>query len=460
MPLPETRPASSVFVDRADIRLEAGRGGDGAVSFRREKYVPKGGPDGGDGGRGGSVLVRVDPGLRTLADFRYRRRFRADAGAAGVGANRHGKSGEDLVVPVPPGTTVRERESGRVLADLTAAGESAVLARGGRGGRGNARFATAVRQAPRQSERGEPGQAVDVVLELRVLADVGLIGLPNAGKSTLFARATGVEAKAGVYPFTTLEPGLGVMGRGEEAAVWADLPGLVEGAHEGRGLGHAFLQHAQRCRVFLHVVDASGLGGTQPLDDLAAVEGELRMYDPSLMERRRVVVANKMDLAEARRALPALEERCRRTGLPLCAVSAATGEGVERLVDTVRAILAEVGPVDFTRSLAPGDAGEAVFGAGSAEVRVEREGEAFRVFGPAVERRVAMTDLGQDESVARLERFFRRLGVEQRVRAMGGREGDEVRIGDAIFVLEDGGEAGAEREAGLGARGREEGEQR
>lgn len=440
-----TRRASSVFVDRAEIRLEAGRGGDGAVSFRREKYVPKGGPDGGDGGRGGSVCLRVDPSLRTLADFRYRRRFRADPGQGGSGANRHGRSGQDLVVPVPPGTTVRERESGRVLADLTQPDEPALLAKGGRGGRGNARFATAVRQAPRWSERGEPGQAVDVVLELRVLADVGLIGLPNAGKSTLFARATGAPAKAGAYPFTTLEPGLGVMGRGPDAVVWADLPGLVAGAHEGRGLGYAFLQHTQRCRLFLHVVDASGLGGGDAVADLDAVAAELTLYDPTLAARRRIVVANKMDLAEAREALPRLEARCGSLGLAVFAVSAATGEGVDALVREVDRAVREIGPVDWAQAL-DGDVAEAVFGLGLAEVRVQREEEGvYRVSGPAVERRVAMTDLGQDEAVERLERFFRRLGVERQVREAGGRDGDEVRIGEAAFVLEDSGGAGASR---------------
>jgi GTPase len=433
-----------VFVDRAEIRLEAGRGGDGAVSFRREKYVPKGGPDGGDGGRGGSVFVRVDPGLRTLADFRYKRRFTASAGEPGGGSNRHGHSGEDLLIPVPPGTTVRERESGRVLADLTEPGEPAMLAKGGRGGRGNARFATAVRQAPRQSERGEPGQHFDVVLELRVLADVGLIGLPNAGKSTLFARATGAPAKAGAYPFTTLEPGLGVMGRGPEAAVWADLPGLVEGAHAGRGLGHAFLQHAQRCRLFLHVVDASGLSGGDAVGDLDTVAGEMTLYDPALGTRRRIVVANKMDLAEAREALPQLEAHCRELGLPVLAVSAATGEGVAELVAEVGRLMREIGPVNWSEGL-DASAGEAVFG-GLAEVRVEREEGAYRVSGPALERRVAMTDLGQEEAVERLERFFRRLGVERLVREAGGRDGDEVRIGEAVFVLEDSGEVGAARD--------------
>ena len=425
-----------MFVDRAEVRLEAGRGGDGTVSFRREKYVPKGGPDGGDGGRGGSVLVRVDAGLRTLADFRYRRRFSAPPGAPGGAANRHGRSGEDLVVPVPPGTTVRDRASGRVLADLTEAGASAVLARGGRGGRGNARFASAVRQAPRQSERGEPGEALDVVLELRVLADVGLIGLPNAGKSTLFARATGAPAKAGAYPFTTLEPGLGVRGRGPEATVWADLPGLVEGAHAGRGLGHEFLQHAERCRLFLHVVDASGLFGPDPLTALETISQELLLYDPALAERQRIVVANKMDLSEARAAWPALRERAEALGHRVFAVSAATGEGVDALIEGVDAVMREVGPIDFAASLGP-EATEVVFGLGSAEVRVAREVGGYRVTGAAVERRVAMTDLGQEEAVERLDRFFRRLGVERLVREAGGQDGDEVRIGAAVFVLEE-----------------------
>lgn len=434
-----------MFVDRADIRLEAGRGGHGAVAFRREKYIPNGGPNGGDGGRGGSVVFRCDAGLRTLADFRYKRRFSAENGAQGEGTNKHGRAGSDLVVPVPPGTTVRNRETGRIMADLTEPGNSVVLARGGRGGRGNARFASAVHQTPRIAEKGEPGQAVDVVLELRVLADVGLIGLPNAGKSTLLARVTGAPAKAGAYPFTTLEPGLGVMGRGEEAVVWADLPGLVEGAHTGRGLGHAFLQHAQRCRLFLHVVDASGLGGSDPLDDLQAVGEELRLYDPRMLERRRIVVANKMDLAEARDAWPRLREACSARGLDAVAVSGATGEGIDRLVAAVVQAMREIGPVDWaTEAVASDD--EVVFGLGDAEVRVVREQEGYRVFGAAVERRVAMTNLDQDEAVHRLARYFRRQGVEDRVRNAGGRDGDVVRIGDAVFYLE--GHEGESQERG------------
>jgi len=427
-----------VFVDRAEIRLEAGRGGNGAVAFRREKYVPNGGPSGGDGGRGGSVLFVVDAGLRTLADFRYRRVLRAPGGSPGEGSNRHGRDGEDLVVPVPQGTTVRDRVDGRVLADLTAPGERAVLARGGRGGRGNARFASPVRQAPRIAEKGEPGQAADVVLELRVLADVGLIGLPNAGKSTLLARVTGAPAKTGSYPFTTLEPGLGVMGRGDDAVVWADLPGLVEGAHEGRGLGLAFLQHAQRCRLFLHVVDASGLGGTEPTDDLGVIEAEMGLYDARMLARRRIVVANKTDLAEARERLPALERACADRGLPMVAVSAATGDGVAALVAAVAAEMRALGPPDWQLADAVDDGGEgeAVFGIGPDAVRVEHDGGVFHVYGATVERRVAMTDLAQEEAVHRLHRFFHRHGVEERVRAAGGRDGDEVRIGDAVFTLE------------------------
>lgn len=426
-----------MFVDRAEVRFEAGRGGSGCVSFRREKYVPKGGPDGGDGGRGGSVLLRVDASMRTLADFRYRRKFVAEPGADGEGSNRHGRDGADVVVPVPPGTLVRDLDTGRQLYDLTEPGEIVTLARGGRGGRGNARFKSPTHQAPRMSERGEPGQVREAALELRVLADVGLIGMPNAGKSTLLMRSTGAPAKIGAYPFTTLEPGLGVFRAEDREIVLADLPGLVEGAATGRGLGHEFLRHAERCRVFLLVADLSGLEGRDPVEDARAVEQELALYDASLLERQRLWVGNKMDLTEARANWPAFERAARAGGCPAIPVSAATGEGMDAVLDAIVAALTRQAEA-YAKAGEAGAGEEQEFTLNAADpLRVERESDgAFRVYGAQVEKRVAMTPLEQDEAAYRLVRYFYRNGIEAAVRAAGGRDGDEVRIGDATFVLE------------------------
>lgn len=430
-----------MFVDRAEVRLEAGRGGNGCVSFRREKYVPKGGPDGGDGGRGGSVLVRVDPSLRTLADFRYRRSFIAELGADGDGSNRHGRDGADVVVPVPPGTLIKDVATGRTLYDLTAAGETVTIVRGGRGGRGNARFKSPTHQAPRISERGEPGKALDAVLELHVLADVGLVGMPNAGKSTLLGRSTGAPAKVGAYPFTTLEPGLGVFRADDREIVLADLPGLVEGAASGRGLGHEFLRHAQRCRVFLVVVDLSGLEGRSPIDDITTVERELELYDPALLARERIWVGNKMDLAEGRANWKAFADHAAAHGRLAVPVSGATGEGMDVLLREIVDALARQAAAAQAVAAGTGkgtDEGEQAFLlAGEGDIRVEREPDgAFHVYGAQVEKRVAMTPLEQDEAAYRLMRYFHRQGIEAAVRKAGGRDGDEVHIGDATFVLE------------------------
>ncbi len=435
-----------MFVDRAEVRFEAGRGGSGCVSFRREKYVPKGGPDGGDGGRGGSVLLRVDGSLRTLADFRYRRKFVAEPGADGEGSNRHGRDGVDVVVPVPPGTLVRDADTGRTLHDMTLIGETVTLVRGGRGGRGNARFRSPTHQAPRMSEHGEPGEGRTAVLELRVLADVGLVGMPNAGKSTLLGRTTGAPAKVGAYPFTTLEPGLGVFRAEDREIVLADLPGLVEGAAAGRGLGHEFLRHAERCRVFLLVVDLSGLEGRAPVADAETVERELALYDETLLRRPRIWVGNKIDLAEARENWPEFAREARERGLPVVAVSGATGEGMEPLLTEVVHALAR--EADHAAAQGPGTAPDAAEETafvltGDDDIRVEREVDgAFRVYGHEVERRVAMTPLEQEEAAGRLVRYFRHHGVERAVRRAGGRNGDEVRIGRAAFVLESGAGSG------------------
>jgi GTP-binding protein len=320
----------SVFVDQATIYVKAGDGGSGCVSFRREKFVPKGGPDGGDGGRGGNVVLRADEGLSTLLDFRYRRVFRAQRGGHGEGGNRTGRSAPDLVIPVPVGTVVKDAATGQVLADLTRHGQEAVVARGGRGGRGNARFATPTHRAPRHAEPGEKGEERTLVLELRLMADAGLVGKPNAGKSTLLARMSAARPKVGDYPFTTLHPNLGVVFLGlGQSFVLADLPGLVEGAHRGAGLGHRFLRHASRTRVLVYVVDAAL--SEDPLRDLEVLRSELAAYDPQMVERARVVALNKVDLPEGRRRAEELREALVRRGLEVFLTSGATGEGVPAL---------------------------------------------------------------------------------------------------------------------------------
>ncbi len=319
-----------MFIDQARIYVKAGDGGNGCVSFRREKYVPKGGPDGGDGGKGGDVILRADEGLHTLVDFRYRRVFRAQKGAHGQGSHKTGRSAPDLVIPVPVGTLVRDAHTGEVIADLVRHGQEVVVARGGRGGRGNARFATATRQAPRFAEPGEKGEERVLDLELRVLADVGFVGFPNAGKSTLLARISAARPKIADYPFTTLHPHLGVVRVAEgQSFVAADIPGLIEGAHRGAGLGHQFLRHISRTRLLLFLLD---LSAEDPEHTYEVLRSELRAYDPSLAERPRVVALNKIDLPDARARVETVRAAFEGRGIPTYPISALTGEGVEELV--------------------------------------------------------------------------------------------------------------------------------
>lgn len=328
-----------MFVDLAKIFVKAGDGGDGRISFRREKYVPRGGPDGGDGGRGGDVVFYADPGLHTLMDFRYRHRYEAGRGGHGEGSNRHGADGEGLRVRVPVGTVIRDAETEEILADLVAPEQEVVLARGGRGGRGNSHFKGPTRQAPRIAEPGRPGEERRVVLELKLLADVGLIGFPNAGKSTLLSRLTRARPKIGDYPFTTLSPNLGVAEYRGDSFVLADIPGLIEGAHQGTGLGHEFLRHIERTRVLVHVVDVSGTGGRDPLADFYTVNEELRLYDIDLVRRPQLVAANKIDLPDGRVNLDAFRAALSKDGYAVFAISAATGEGLDDLLAAVMVLL-------------------------------------------------------------------------------------------------------------------------
>jgi GTP-binding protein len=426
-----------MFLDRVTIWVRAGDGGDGAATFRREAHVPRGGPDGGDGGRGGSVVLRVDPGLTTLRDFRYRHHFRATPGGRGAGTKRHGKAGADLVLAVPPGTGVHDGASGELIADLVAAGQTVAVARGGRGGLGNVHFATATHRTPRHAQKGEPGEERWLRLDLRLIADVGLVGLPNAGKSTLLAALTAARPKIAAYPFTTREPNLGVLDlddlEGRRATI-ADLPGLIEGASSGAGLGHAFLRHVERTRVLVHVVDGAA---ADPEWNHGVIREELRLHDPALLEKPLLVAFNKIDLAAARAAWPAFSAARRREEVPCLALSAQVGEGL----DALRARLAALLPCAAELAAEPEPAGIVVhrLEPPAAGFALEREGAAFRVRGRQIERIAAQTDFEVEESAQRFQRDLVRQGIDDALRRAGVRTGDTVRIGK--LELEWGGDA-------------------
>jgi GTPase len=418
-----------MFLDQVKIWVRAGDGGDGAATFRHEAHVPRGGPDGGDGGRGGSVILIVDPGLTTLRDFRYRHHFRAESGGRGSGARRHGKAGADLVLAVPPGTGVFDDASEALVADLVETGQRASIARGGRGGLGNVHFATATHQAPRHAQKGEPGEERSLRLELRLIADVGLVGLPNAGKSTLLAALTAARPKIADYPFTTLEPNLGVMELApgdERRPTIADVPGLIEGASSGAGLGHAFLRHVERTRVLVHVVDGTG---RDPEWDHRVIRDELRLHDPALLDKPLVVAFNKMDHPAAVLAWPAFAAARRADGLPCVGISAERGDGLERLRSTLAGLLPGLAELEAS----PEPTGVVVhrLDPGGDGFTVAREGEAFVVRGRRIERLAAQTDFDNDESAARFQADLLRLEIDPALRRAGIRPGDTVRIGRA-----------------------------
>lgn len=440
------------LIDTAVIEVRAGDGGNGVISFRREKYVPRGGPNGGDGGRGGHVVLVATPRLVTLIDFRYRRHFMAGRGEHGSGAGRHGANGADLEIPVPVGTLVKDADSGEVLADLDRPGSRVRVARGGRGGRGNARFVSPTRRAPRIAEAGEAGEARRLMLELKLLAEVGLVGLPNAGKSSLLARMSHARPKVAAYPFTTLAPNLGLVRLGEERSfVMADIPGLIEGAHQGAGLGHAFLRHIERTRVLVYVLDLSGIDGVAPEQALEVLREELRRYNPSLLARESLVAANKWDLPEARAHWPQAQARAARQGLEALPVSAVSGEGIAALQEAiytrlVRARAAEAIGEDATHpaaGAASGPDGDTPLVAASgrrgtrrAAVEVVRTGDGFQVRAPWLERLAARLDLdNQPDAAAYLREVMERARVMAVLHRYGAREGDQVRIGEKTLTL-------------------------
>jgi GTPase len=422
-----------VFVDETTIEVGGGRGGDGVTSFHREKYRPRGGPDGGDGGHGGDVVLVADPSVATLVEYHFHPHQRAAKGTHGQGNNRKGSAGQDRVLPVPVGTMVRD-EHGRLLADLATPGARFVAARGGRGGRGNASL-SAGRRVAHFHERGEPGQQRRLKLELRLLADVGLVGFPNAGKSSMVARASAARPKIASYPFTTLEPVLGVVRVDARDFVLADVPGLIPGAAQGRGLGHRFLRHLARSAVLVHVIDlAPTEPDRDPERDLAALEAELHAYDPDLAARPALVAANKVDLPEGRERLPQAEAAAARRDLPFFPISAATGEGMPALLYALADAVAEA------RAAQGAGASLAVTGTAveeaEAPIEVVREAGGWRVLGDLPARWVAMTDLDNPEAVEYLQRRLRRAGVDDLLAEAGAKPGDDVIVGDSIFEYE------------------------
>ncbi|CAN5734893.1 GTPase ObgE [soil metagenome] len=426
-----------MLIDRAQIHVKAGNGGNGSLSFRREKFAPKGGPDGGDGGRGGDVVLKVVDNLTSLIEFQYNQKFYARHGNQGEAKKKHGKSGSVLTVKVPPGTVVWDDDSGELLADLTEPGESVRVARGGRGGLGNTNFRTSTRQAPRIAELGEPGEERMLRLELRLIADVGLLGLPNAGKSTILAAATRATPKIADYPFTTLEPNLGVVqigGRAGPTFVMADVPGLIEGAAEGSGLGHEFLRHVSRTKLLIHVLDASGgLEGRDPYADFELINAELEAYDPGLASRPMFVALNKLDLTEARDWLPTLRKKLSKQGYRIFEISAATGKGVSPLLEAAAARLEEIrqeapaaGPKPQEHRLYTlADADERAW------VITEVADDQFLVKGVSIERLTRMTNFDQPDAVTRFQRVLVASGISAELQRMGIQAGGTVTVADS-----------------------------
>jgi GTP-binding protein len=413
-----------VLFDEAKIHVKAGDGGDGCVAFRREKYVPFGGPAGGNGGAGGDVYLVVDSQLSTLIRFKKRAHFKAERGTRGSGKKQQGKTGEDLEIPVPPGTMVYEADTGELLADLVESGQRARVAKAGRGGRGNASFATPTNQAPRLAEHGEPGEERWLRLELKILADVGVIGMPNAGKSTLLSVVSAARPKIAAYPFTTLQPNLGVVAVDNyQSFVMADVPGLIEGAAEGAGLGHQFLRHVERTRLLIHLLDGAA---EDPLADWLAINRELAEFNPHLAAKPQIVVLNKMDLPDAQAWWPLVQEAMAERDLEAHAISAVTGEGIPALIRRTFELLQTLPQAE------PGPLKPAVFRPAETEDAfvIERERDGWRVRGVRIERIAAMTPFVLPEAAARFQRQLRAMGVDRALEEAGVQSGDTVRIGE------------------------------
>jgi GTP-binding protein len=427
-----------MFVDKAKIFVKGGDGGDGLVAFRREKYIPDGGPAGGDGGRGGNVIFRVDEGLRTLMDFRYQRHFKAAKGIKGRNKSQHGANADHMVVRIPPGTILIDDDTNEIIADMTRHGQQVVVARGGRGGRGNARFATAANTAPELAENGEEGQERYVVMELKVMADVGLVGFPSVGKSTLLSVVSAAQPKIGAYHFTTITPNLGVVDVGDSRSfVMADLPGLIEGASEGIGLGHEFLRHVERTRIIIHVVDMSGSEGRDPFEDWVMINDELRQYNANLIDRPQIVAANKMDMPESEENLVSFRERIAelRPDLEIMPISSLTRQGIQELLYRATDILDSIPVAPIVEEVAE-TTERKVYKLQAEEdntFTITRDNEAFVVSSPRIERMLKRMQLSTHDAILKLARTLRHMGVDAELRKRGAVEGTIVRISDFEF---------------------------
>jgi len=418
-----------MFADSAKIIIKSGKGGNGHVSFRREKYVPNGGPDGGDGGKGGDVVFVVDNGMNTLSDYRHRRKFAAQPGEEGGKRNCHGRSGDDLILKVPAGTIIRHAESGRIIADMSGENRRQTVLRGGRGGQGNQHYATATMQAPKYAQPGQDAIEIEVTLELKVIADVGLVGFPNVGKSTLLSRVTNAEPKIANYHFTTLQPNLGVVDfENGEGFVIADIPGLIEGASEGVGLGHEFLRHIERTRVIIHIVDAASVEGRDPVSDIHAINKELRAYNPELLDKPQVIAANKTDVLFDENSSDVIK-RLRgefEPGIPVYPISAVSGKGLKELLYAVKKLLDEIheAPVTYEPEYDPA---LDFFKTDSYTVGIAEDG-AYVVEGPKIEKMLGYTNIESERGFLFFQKFLREQGILQELEDKGIEEGDTVRM--------------------------------
>lgn len=413
-----------MFIDKAKIIIVSGAGGDGMVAFRREKYVPRGGPSGGDGGKGGSVYLKADTGLNTLINFRRKRKFAAEKGENGGAKEMYGKGGEDIIIDVPLGTMVYDNDTNELLADMVHQDQMVLIAKGGKGGRGNTHFATSAVRAPTYAEKGEPGESKEIRLELKVLADVGLIGFPSVGKSSLIRKVSGARPEVAAYHFTTLSPSLGVVNLDETRSfVMADIPGLIEGASQGVGLGHEFLRHVERSRVLIHVLDIAGSEGRDPLSDFEIINNELEIYSPALAQKKQIVAGNKIDLITNQTELEQIKQQIESKGYSFFPICTLTGEGIKSLLEKAWTILQETETTTFDNQEKA-----IVYELPQNEFKIEYDGHVYSVIGKRVEKLVAMTDFDNSVSLRRFNKAWKFMGLDKLLKKEGIKEGDTVNL--------------------------------